>query len=176
MQTAEHDRQGAGNQTEEDRAACRIFTRDCGRGCSSRTSATSSRRSIANGRSSRRTSARRRARCSAEADERVRAAVAKLLKRHKEGMIGLVLPEPLLSLARRFLTRGELGDLWKAPNGHGRFEVIAVDARCECRGTNVRWPLPLPQRGHATPVDQCPTLPPGSAPWPTAELNIGRTF
>jgi probable phosphoglycerate mutase len=62
------------------------------------------------------------------ADDRVRTAVAKLLKRHKEGVIGLVLPEPLLSLARRFLTRGELGDLWKAPNGHGRFEVLAVDA------------------------------------------------
>ena len=63
------------------------------------------------------------------ADDRVRTAVAKLLKRHKEGgVIGLVLPEPLLSLARRFLTRGELGDLWKAPNGHGQFEVLAVDA------------------------------------------------
>jgi broad specificity phosphatase PhoE len=62
------------------------------------------------------------------ADDRVRTAVVKLLKRHKEGVIGLVLPEPLLSLARRFLTRGELGDLWKAPNGHGRFEVLAVDA------------------------------------------------
>ena len=37
-----------------------------------------------------------------EADERVRAALVKLLKRHKEGVIGLVLPEPLLSLARRF--------------------------------------------------------------------------
>ena len=63
-----------------------------------------------------------------EADDRVRTAVAKLLKRHKEGTIGLVLPEPLLSLARRFITRGELGDLWKAPNGHGRFEILAVEA------------------------------------------------
>jgi probable phosphoglycerate mutase len=62
-----------------------------------------------------------------EADERVRAAVVKLLKRHKEGTIGLVVPEPLLSLARRFLSHGELGDLWKAPNGHGRFEVLSVD-------------------------------------------------
>lgn len=62
-----------------------------------------------------------------EADERVRTALAKLLKRHKEGTIGLVLPEPLLSLARRFITRGELGDLWKAPNGHGRFEVLEAD-------------------------------------------------
>jgi broad specificity phosphatase PhoE len=61
-----------------------------------------------------------------QADERVRAALVKLLKRHKEGVIGLVVPEPLLSLARRFITHGELGDLWKAPNGHGRFEVLEV--------------------------------------------------
>ncbi|MCE5303644.1 MAG: phosphoglycerate mutase family protein [Planctomycetaceae bacterium] len=62
-----------------------------------------------------------------EADDRVRAALVKLLKRRKERVIGLVLPEPLLSLARRFLTHGELGDLWKAPNGHGRFERLSVD-------------------------------------------------
>jgi broad specificity phosphatase PhoE len=62
-----------------------------------------------------------------QADERVRAALVKLLKRRKEGVIGLVMPEPLLSLARRFITHGELGDLWKAPNGHGRFEVLAID-------------------------------------------------
>ena len=63
----------------------------------------------------------------AEADGRVRAAMVKLLKRHKEGVIGLVLPEPLRSLARRFVAHCELGDLWKAPNGHGWFEVLAVD-------------------------------------------------
>jgi broad specificity phosphatase PhoE len=64
----------------------------------------------------------------AEADARVRAALAKLLKRHREGgAIGLVVPEPLLSLARRSIAHGELGDLWKAPNGHGRVEVLAVD-------------------------------------------------
>ena len=62
-----------------------------------------------------------------DADERVRTAMTKLLKRHKEGVIGLVLPEPLFSLARRFVTRSELGDLWKAPNGRGRFEILAVD-------------------------------------------------
>jgi broad specificity phosphatase PhoE len=62
-----------------------------------------------------------------DADERVRNAIVKLLKRRKEGVIGLVLPEPLLSLARRFITHGALGDLWKAPNGHGRVEVLQVD-------------------------------------------------
>ena len=61
-----------------------------------------------------------------EADDRVRAVLVKLLKRHKEGVIGLVAPEPLLSLARRFIAHGPLGDLWKAPNGHGRFEVLEV--------------------------------------------------
>jgi broad specificity phosphatase PhoE len=62
-----------------------------------------------------------------EADDRVRTAIVKLLKRRKEAAIGLVLPEPLLSLARRFLTHEPLGDLWKAPNGHGRFEILDVE-------------------------------------------------
>ena len=64
----------------------------------------------------------------ADADERVRAALVKLLKRRKEGTAGLVLPEPLLSLAQRFLAHCELGDLWKAPNGRGRFAAIEIDA------------------------------------------------
>jgi phosphoserine phosphatase len=63
----------------------------------------------------------------AEADGRVRAAIVKLLRRRKEGTIGLVLPEPLRSLARRFLAGTELGDLWKAPNGHDRWEVLDID-------------------------------------------------
>ena len=62
-----------------------------------------------------------------EADDRVHTALVKLLKRHKEGAIGLVLPDPLRSLARRFITGEELGDLWKAPNGHGWIEVLEVD-------------------------------------------------
>ena len=61
-----------------------------------------------------------------EADERVRAAVGKLLKRHREGVIGLVVAEPLASLVRRFVTQNELGDLWKAISEHGTFEVIEV--------------------------------------------------
>ena len=62
-----------------------------------------------------------------EADDRMRTAVMKLLKRHKEDAIGLVLPEPLLSLARRFLTHEPLGDLWKAAVDRERIEVISVD-------------------------------------------------
>lgn len=62
----------------------------------------------------------------AQAEDRVRAAISKLLKRHKEGAIGLVVPEPLASLVRRYLQQGELGDLWKATAGHGRWEVLEV--------------------------------------------------
>ncbi len=62
-----------------------------------------------------------------EAELRVRQAVYKLLKRHKEGAVGLVLPEPLWSLARRFVTRTELGDLWAANRRHGSWEIVEVD-------------------------------------------------
>jgi probable phosphoglycerate mutase len=61
-----------------------------------------------------------------EAEERVRAAMTKLLKKHKEGFIGVCVPEPLLSLVRHFITREELGDLWKPANGHGHVEILTV--------------------------------------------------
>jgi len=61
------------------------------------------------------------------AEQRVRATVTKLLKRHKQGVIGLVVPEPLASLVRRFLQQKELGDLWKVANGHGRWEVLEIE-------------------------------------------------
>jgi len=61
-----------------------------------------------------------------EVEQRVRTAMTKLLRRHKEGVIALVVPEPLLSVVRRFVKHDELGDLWKATNGHGRWEVIQL--------------------------------------------------
>ena len=61
------------------------------------------------------------------AEQRVRLAMLKLLKRHKEGIIGICVPEPLLSLLRRFITHGELGDLWKPTNGHGSMEILQVE-------------------------------------------------
>ncbi|MHC4177742.1 MAG: histidine phosphatase family protein [Planctomycetota bacterium] len=62
-----------------------------------------------------------------QAEDRVRAAMTKLLKRHKEGVIALVVPEPLASLVRRFLQKGELGDLWKVTNGHGHWEILEIE-------------------------------------------------
>jgi probable phosphoglycerate mutase len=54
------------------------------------------------------------------AQQRVRQALDKLLRKHRSGTIAIVSPEPVASLVRSALTRGELGDLWKA--------------ECECCG------------------------------------------
>jgi len=62
-----------------------------------------------------------------DVEQRVRTAMTKLLRRHKEGVIAMVVPEPLLSVVRRFVKHEELGDLWKATNGHGRWEVIQLE-------------------------------------------------
>ncbi len=60
---------------------------------------------------------------------RVRAAMSKLLKRHKGGVVGVVVPEPLASLVRNLLTHDELGNLWKASSEHGHWEVFEVQPK-----------------------------------------------
>lgn len=63
----------------------------------------------------------------AEARERVAAALQKLFKKHKQGIIGLVAPEPLASIIRYELGLGEIGDLWKAREKHGSWESLGVE-------------------------------------------------
>lgn len=63
----------------------------------------------------------------AEARGRVAAALKKLFKKHKQGVIGLVAPEPLASIIARELGRGEIGDLWKAGEKHGCWESVGVE-------------------------------------------------
>ncbi len=46
------------------------------------------------------------------ARRRVAEAIAKLIKRHKNGVIGLVVPQPLASVVCNVLRRDELLDLW----------------------------------------------------------------
>jgi broad specificity phosphatase PhoE len=58
---------------------------------------------------------------------RVRAALQRLLKKHKQGTIGLVVPEPLASIVRTELSGVELGDLWEAECSHGKWEIIDVE-------------------------------------------------
>ena len=61
------------------------------------------------------------------AEARVAAAMNKLLRKQKEGVIGLVVPEPLASLVHKYFKHDELGDLWKALAGHGRWEIFDLE-------------------------------------------------
>ena len=60
------------------------------------------------------------------ARQRVQATLAKLLKKHKDGVIALVVPEPLASLIRCDLSGRELGDLWQAECTCGSWESIDI--------------------------------------------------
>lgn len=63
----------------------------------------------------------------AEVAERIRPAVQRLIKKHKNGMIGLVISEPLASLVRQQLNGRGLGDLWRAGDAHGMWELISLE-------------------------------------------------
>ncbi len=63
-----------------------------------------------------------------EAQTRVRKSISKLLKKHRNGLFALVVPDPLASLVRQLLVAGELGDLWKAEQDSGSWEVIEIEA------------------------------------------------
>lgn len=59
--------------------------------------------------------------------QRVLVALVKLMKKHKDGVIALIAPEPLASVCRSILSECKLGDLWKAECDCGRWEVIDVE-------------------------------------------------
>jgi probable phosphoglycerate mutase len=62
-----------------------------------------------------------------QAEERFRTLLAKIFKRHKEGIVGIVVPEPMASLVRCFVKNEPIGDLWKASAEHGRFEILEFE-------------------------------------------------
>ena len=64
-----------------------------------------------------------------EAQERIAATINKLLKKHKEGVFGLVLPEPLASLVRCYLRSEEIGNLWRARTEGEGWEAIEIEPR-----------------------------------------------
>lgn len=61
------------------------------------------------------------------ARSRVQGVLRKLLRKHRDGTIGLVVPEPLARLVRCQLNHSELGNLWTAGEEHGSFEAIVVE-------------------------------------------------
>jgi broad specificity phosphatase PhoE len=70
-----------------------------------------------------------------DAEYRLQTALAKLVKKHKsQGLVALVLPEPLASLLCHLLRHDALGDLWNRRNGSTPWEIIdsvpeAVDSK-----------------------------------------------
>lgn len=64
-----------------------------------------------------------------EARQRVRAAMGRLFKKHREGVIGLVVPEPLATLVRAHLEHSQVRDLWRAGAEHGTWQIIEVEPR-----------------------------------------------
>lgn len=64
-----------------------------------------------------------------EAYERVKQALGNVLRRHKDKVVGLVVPEPLSQIVRCFLKQEELAQLrdFGGLNGrNGRYEVVEV--------------------------------------------------
>ncbi len=62
----------------------------------------------------------------AVARERAQSAIAKILKKHRQGTIALVIPEPLASVVRGFLRNNELDDLWQAETDIGGWTLIEI--------------------------------------------------
>ncbi|HIF32547.1 MAG: histidine phosphatase family protein [Pirellulaceae bacterium] len=61
-----------------------------------------------------------------EARSRVGKALSRILRRHKEGTLALVVPEPMASVVRCILLQSDLPDLWKAECDTGSWELIEV--------------------------------------------------
>lgn len=59
--------------------------------------------------------------------ERISPMIAKLVRRHAGGRIGIVVPQPLASIVRLALVGGSLGDLWKSELDFGTHETLLVD-------------------------------------------------
>ena len=61
------------------------------------------------------------------ARQRIQAVLSKIAKKHKNGVVAVVLPEPLASLMRCYLAGTEVGDLWNIEFTGGSWETIDVE-------------------------------------------------
>jgi phosphoserine phosphatase len=61
------------------------------------------------------------------AKQRVSAALAKLIKKHKpDGVFAVVAPEPLASVIRNVVRHDAWGDLWHCTNGSPRWQLLEI--------------------------------------------------
>jgi probable phosphoglycerate mutase len=62
-----------------------------------------------------------------EAKQRVQAAIAKLAKKHRaDGVVALVVPEPLASVVRHVVRHDGWGDMWQCSRHTAPWELIEV--------------------------------------------------
>ena len=64
----------------------------------------------------------------ADAMQRVRGAIDKLLRKLRSGTVVLVVSEPLARLVRCHITGEQLGDLWQAECACGSWESLTIEA------------------------------------------------
>jgi broad specificity phosphatase PhoE len=62
------------------------------------------------------------------ATARIRKAIAKLVRKHRNDTIVLVVPDPLASLVKQLLVGGEFQDLWKSETDSCGCEWIQVES------------------------------------------------
>jgi len=62
----------------------------------------------------------------ADVKQRVETTLAKLIKKHKDGIVVLVVPEPLTSVISSQLNASTLGDLWQANSRGGSWEAFQL--------------------------------------------------
>lgn len=63
------------------------------------------------------------------AQQRVKTALDKLIKKHNNSIIALVAPEPLTSLVRIYLEQTQIGDLWECACECGSWRTIDIEPR-----------------------------------------------
>lgn len=59
-----------------------------------------------------------------DARERIEGALRKIVRKHRDGAIAMVIPDPLASIVGSLLSGEELRDLWKSETDAGTWELI----------------------------------------------------
>lgn len=60
------------------------------------------------------------------AESRVKVSLQKVLKKHRQGVIGMVIPEPMASVVKHLLCSAEVGDMWKSCCDDGHWDTIQI--------------------------------------------------
>lgn len=63
-----------------------------------------------------------------EAVDRVKGCLTKVRKRHSDGRVGILVPQPMAAIVRQVLLGGSLGDLWKCELDFASYETIRLES------------------------------------------------